>query len=270
MGVPTENFGDATRAARSGQPDLMRSGGVNDAGRRDAGSSSAAHRHRLRRRSGSPDRRRRSPWRCSTASRPGPRHEPSRSASPGRASKPRSSLTSSPASTPAAGRPATIGVPEGRRRADDAPPLAATLSQKNDDGAPRYTSNHPPAARHARQRRAHPQHAARAARRQRAHRRGRPGHRPGADCSRSTDRPPADRVEGANGSSSPPALSGGAADPADQVRRRPRRASSLPTGRRRSSPSARKWATRCRIPARASRKTSRGRPRIRWPTRTAP
>ena len=43
------------------------------------------------------------------------------------------------------GRPvggtATIGVPDGEAPSSDASPLSATLSQKNDDGAPRYTSN---------------------------------------------------------------------------------------------------------------------------------
>ena len=36
--------------------------------------------------------------------------------------------------------PPLVGVPEGQAPADDAPPLAATLSQKADDGKPRYTS----------------------------------------------------------------------------------------------------------------------------------
>ena len=103
-----------------------------------------------------------------------------------------------------AARAAAVGVPEGQAPADDAPPLAATLSQKADDGTPRYTSSDPPAARHARQRRAHPEHAARAARRQRAHRASPVRPPDWRDCSRSTA--PARRLRrSANGSSSPPA-----------------------------------------------------------------
>ena len=49
----------------------------------------------------------------------------------------------------------------------------------------------------------------------------------------------------------------------------PRPGSSLPSGRRRSSPSGRKSERRCRIRARASTRTSRGRPRIRSSTPTA-
>ncbi len=49
-----------------------------------------------------------------------------------------------------------------------------------------------------------------------------------------------------------------------------RRGSCLPSGRRRSSPWARKSARRCRIRARASRRISRGRRRIRSSTPIAP
>ena len=64
-------------------------------------------------------------------------------------------------------------------------------------------------------------------------------------------------------------VSGRSARARDQEPTSPPHGSSSPSGRRRSWRSGRKSETRCRTRARASRRTSPGRRRIRWSTRTA-
>ena len=161
-----------------------------------------------------------------------------------------------------------LGMPEGAAPADDTPVLASVLSKKAADGTPLYPSPITRSPEHRGERGAHPQPAARAARRQRRDRDGR-----SCDRGRAAAGPvpigAADHGEVQSSWSSPRDRFRPARPRRRSSATSPRRGSCLPSGRRRSLPSDRKSERRCRIRARASTRTSRGRPRIRWSTRTA-
>ena len=161
-----------------------------------------------------------------------------------------------------------IGMPDGPAPDKDTPPLAATLSKKGADGTPVYTSAITGLLDTAESAVLIRNLLAGAARRQRHHRAGRPGRPAWSGCSTCIVRGPQIEAKCKQLVVAAGSFPAGPPDADDQERCGRGQEVCSPSGRRRSSRSDPRSATRCRTPARASTRISRGRPCTRSSTRT--